>query len=389
MSNVFGFVSEESFLAKMNEQNILLAAIANGGGDLKPASWRAVQGIVRAGLAPKVFAVGDQFVCQKGGENGTTLVWDVIGFDHDSPANDELTHSMTLQLHDIYTNMMFDTREAFYYCASALPAGTYKFSITAHSYVQSEVGKTYKFTTTVDIPVGGQLVFKQAYDAPLQNASIDTFANASSNTPLETVIMTESATGINLGSIGNSIDGNFNSMQRALTGNNRWKESEIRQFLNSDKEAGFVWSSQNHFDRPPTWVSTQDGFLRGMDNDFLSVIGAVKKTIAKNTVCDGGGFETTNDKFFLISKDEVYSGQENNINEGGPYAYYDIFSTLSAAGAGSDANRIKYDGDMQKYWWLRSPAFASASSARCVTQVGAISAYYLSSLGVVPACNVI
>lgn len=47
----------------------------------------------------KVFAVGDQLTCQRG---STTLVWDIIGFDIDTPADKQFTHSMTLQLHEVF-----------------------------------------------------------------------------------------------------------------------------------------------------------------------------------------------------------------------------------------------------------------------------------------------
>lgn len=96
MSNQFGFLSDDTFAEKMDTMNQFLAAIATGqGGSLKPTSWSDVQALVRKGLASKVFAVGDQLTCQRG---STTLVWDIIGFDIDTPADKQFTHSMTLQL---------------------------------------------------------------------------------------------------------------------------------------------------------------------------------------------------------------------------------------------------------------------------------------------------
>lgn len=384
MSNVFGFVSEDSFLAKMNEQNTLLAAIANGGGDLKPASWRAVQGIVRAGLAPKVFAVGDQFVCQKGGENGTTLIWDVIGFDRDKPVDSNLTHSMALQMHNCYKNLQFCNREAFYCCTSVLPVGTYKFTVQSHLYVADAVGKSYRFTTPVEIPAGGQLVFKQAYDATLQGAKIDIFASGRDTTPLETVTMTESTTGIDLGSISNQITDNFNNMDRALRGNNRWKESAIRQLLNSSAEAGSVWKPQNKFARPPEWNATENGFMHDLDADFIEVVGPVTKTTALNQVTDGGGADTTSEKFFLLDEPEVY------FSTGVPYDYYKIYSDLNAAGPARDTNRVKYLDNTTQYWWLRSPSYGSAAGVRAVNPLGERVAYTADyHIKAVPVCCIV
>ena len=100
MSNVFNLVSEETYIEQTDKIARFLAAIAAGNsGALKPTSWADVQAIVRAGLAGKVFAVGDQLTCQRGND---TLVWDIIGIDHDTPADPQFTHSLTLQLHDCF-----------------------------------------------------------------------------------------------------------------------------------------------------------------------------------------------------------------------------------------------------------------------------------------------
>lgn len=388
MSNQFGFVSEETYADKMDTQNMLLAGLLEAqSGSIKPQSWAQVQALVRAGLASKVFMVGDQLTCQK---NGVTLTWDIIGFDHDTPTDSHLTHSMTIQLHDVYKELQFDAREAFYYCSAALPAGTYKITVGAHTWKSTEVGKTYQFTTTVEVPAGGQLVFKQAYDATLAGGGIDTFASATATTPLETVTMTEGSSGQSLGTIDNTIQTNLNSMQRALLGNNRWKESAIRQLLNSNKAAGSVWAAQNNYDRPPSWTTSEKGWMNDLDSDFLAVVGEAEKVTAKNTVTDGGGYDTTTDKFFLLAREEVYMGKENNINEGGVYSYYKDYSDLSAAGTGADTNRIKYLNGTKKYWWLRTPYSGSGNSVRYVGPTGEMDFSSAgSSLGVAPACNII
>ena len=388
MSNQFGFVSEETYADKMDTQNMLLAGLLEAqSGSIKPQSWAQVQALVRAGLASKVFMVGDQLTCQK---NGVTLTWDIIGFDHDTPTDSHLTHSMTIQLHDVYKDLQFDAREAFYYCSAALPAGTYKITIGAHTWKSTEVGKTYQFTTTVEVPAGGQLVFKQAYDATLEGGSIDTFASATATTPLETVTMSEGSSGQSLGTIDNTIQTNLNSMQRALLGNNRWKESAIRQMLNSAAAAGSVWAAQNNYDRPPSWVTSEKGWMNDLDADFLAVVGEAEKVTAKNTVTDGGGYDTTTDKFFLLAREEVYMGKENSIDEGGAYGYYSDYSDLAAAGTGADTNRIKYLNGTKKYWWLRTPNSGNGGSVRNVGTTGEVgNGNASSSIGVAPACNII
>ena len=45
-------------------------------------SWDTVQHIVRAGLAPRVFQIGDQFEALY---DGVPVLWNIIGIDHDTP----------------------------------------------------------------------------------------------------------------------------------------------------------------------------------------------------------------------------------------------------------------------------------------------------------------
>ena len=44
----------------------------------------------------------------------------------------------------------------------------------------------------------------------------------------------------------------MNHAHRLRYGSNRYKESAIRQWLNSDKAGGTWWQPQSEFDRPPT-----------------------------------------------------------------------------------------------------------------------------------------
>ena len=60
-------------------------------------SWEEVQSIVRAGLAPQVFSVGDMLVSEY---NGAEVVWSVIGVNHDTPTAENMTNSLTIQTRD-------------------------------------------------------------------------------------------------------------------------------------------------------------------------------------------------------------------------------------------------------------------------------------------------
>jgi hypothetical protein len=71
-------------------------------------SWADVQDIVRGGLAPSIFNVGDQFVATY---NDTEYIWNIIGIDHDTPTDTEYTHSLTIQTMDCLQNVQFDAPE--------------------------------------------------------------------------------------------------------------------------------------------------------------------------------------------------------------------------------------------------------------------------------------
>ncbi len=77
-------------------------------GRYTPDSWQDVQDIVRAGMGHKIFQVGDQLLAEF---NGTPVVWDVIGIDHDKPTDPRFTHSLTIQSHDCLLNAQFDAPE--------------------------------------------------------------------------------------------------------------------------------------------------------------------------------------------------------------------------------------------------------------------------------------
>lgn len=370
MSNVLNLVSEESFIEQTDKLAVYLAAIAaKDDGALRPTSWAGVQSLVRNGLASKVFAIGDQLTCQRG---NNTLVWDIIGIDHDTPADPQFTHSMTLQLHDCFpTALQFDAPEAFYYAENGLAAGTYHFTIDSTDY---------QFTLASDVAAGGQLILSFTGSTPTSISVSATVGGA----------VSEGSVTVTAGSDGSELTG-VNDINRARYGSNNYKESVIRQWLNSSAAAGSVWTPQTDFDRPPSWDANTAGFLNGMDADFLAVVGKTHITVARNTVSDGGGYDEMDDYFFLPSRSEIYGGVEvSGVDEGTAYPYYADYSDLSAAGAGADSNRIKYRAGTAQNWWLRSPAAGYSYYPRLILPTGTVSSYYAgNSFGVALACNII
>lgn len=343
-------------------------------------SWEDVQNAVRSGAAPSIFSIGDQLQCKRGVD---TLTWDIIGFDHDVPVDVTKTHSMTLLMHDCYKNIQFDAIEALYYAAAELPAGTYNFTLLAGYDTAYGGGLTYYFTLTQPIPAGGQIYFPWGYNIQAAVTKISTFASKTAIATIENnITVTAGTSGVALAPTNHS--------HRIRYGSNNWQESAMRQWLNSSAAAGSVWSPTNNYDRPPTWVSTEAGFLNGVDADFLAVLGDVTKRTAKNTVTDGGGYIDLPEKIFLLSRGEVGGLDEGGINEGIPYDYYDVMLLNHVRNEAEIPSRIKYLSGASRYWWLRSPRVSYAHTVRHVITSGAMisnSAYF--SIGATPACNVI
>ncbi len=311
-------------------------------------------------------------------------------------------YGMILQSRDLLYGLQFDSREAFFTNDgdSAMSAGTYHVKIGEQPWYASDVNKYIQFTLTQDLPVGGQLVMTQGYNATAIGATIKVYASGSATTETETVTMSEGSDGTDLGTLTNAGSGSLNSIQRALLGSNRWGTSAMRQHLNSAAKAGSVWTPQTKFDRPPSWVSSTVGFKHGLDPEFIKICADVELLTALNTVSDatsadgaaGTGYETTVDKFFLPSRPEVFGGSDNNSDKGTPWTYYKANSDVpgGSSNSGNDSNRIKrYASGSASYWWLRSPYVGYASYVRLIYPAGGIyngGAY--GSYGVAPACVV-
>lgn len=340
-------------------------------------------------------AVGDEIVIH---EKATSILFDVIGIDCEEINDPQFSHSVTLLAHDCFTSLQFDAREAFLavIADAGLAAGTYHFKVIQQPWYAGDVNKSFQFTLANALPKGGQIVFDGAYNATLNNTTAKVYSGGSSAAVVETVTIIEGATGADLGELGNAFNltgstVSLNSIQRAFLGSNRWKESALRQYLNSDKAAGSVWAPQNIWDRAPSWSANTAGFLNGMDLDFVSTLGEVKKRTALNTVCDGGGSEVLVEKVFLVSRSEVFGNFENSIEEGAVYPYYGAdYSDYSSKNDGADSNRIKFRAGAAQYWWLRTCYSSIAYGERFVYASGGIDVSSSSySYGVAPACVII
>lgn len=349
-------------------QNALLASIAShvGAEGIAVSNWEDVQRIVRMGFADKMFVEGDQFQTTY---NSNPFIKDIIGINHDIPTDKKYKNSLTLQFHDCLDNVQFSTPQAFYNAETELPAGTHIFTLN---------NLKYSFTTTKAIPIGG-VAYAHTWSDPYIPGKITTYA-ADRITVIEADIAVTTSEGApTLLTI--------NEHARCRYGSNDYAKSAIRQWLNSE-ETIFKWKAQGLYDMPSTGgVYAGAGYLKRLDPELVTVLGAVDKQVAKATI-DGGGQDLFSDKVFLLSRVEVFGGNEGVVAGENPYPWY---STLTANPTTDPlAGRIKYLSGSARGWWLRSPLMTTSHDPRSVGTTGYVSsgtAY--GALGLAPACCIV
>ena len=335
---------------------------------VKVESWEDVQKVVRAGIADKVFTIGDQLVSGYGETD--QIIWDVIGINHDKPTDPRYEHSLTIQAHDCIINCQFDAPEALYFAETELAPGTHIFTFSSGQY---------KFITTQAVHAGGQVYISSWETEGYVPTKITTYAE-DRTTAIETNLDVTAATGTDtLVPV--------NNHTRCRYGSNNYLESSIREWLNTEGE--YTWTPSTEYDRPSTSAPyTGGGFLNVLDPELASVIGAVDKQVARNTLTDGGDQDLFSDKVFLLSRTEVYGGTEGDTAGEEPYPYY---SALASSPTTNElAGRIKLLNGTPRAWWLRSPYVGSAYHPRSMHPSGQIySNIATSALGLSPACCII
>ncbi|MEG2037902.1 MAG: DUF6273 domain-containing protein, partial [Ruthenibacterium sp.] len=210
------------------------------------------------------------------------------------------------------------------------------------------------------------------------------------------IVVTVGTGGTNLGTFSGNNPAyrsgeNCNYTECNYYGSSNYEKSAIRQLLNSSAEKGSVWTAKTIFDRTPSWAASDAGFLNGLDADFLAVLGAPVKRTAFNILTDGGGYgDISTDIMFFLSRGEIGGADENGINEGTPYEYYDNMLTNHARSDNAIAGRIKYLKGEACYWWLRSHLSSYTFFSRYVNPFGIVDyTYSHGDVGVIPACCII
>lgn len=239
------------------------------------STWDTVQLNVKAGLAPTLYAVGTEMICNYV-KDGTTyqFPWVVADNNREVIWEDGTKHpGMVLQA-------KFATLEALQFdhpedtvvtvAETTAQAGWYYWGLTETTYTALNLSEG------ATIPHGN---YDSIHKCPINHLDVLRY------------------------------------------GYNRYRDSAYRQWLNSDATKGNWWQPTHTGDIAPDQANAIDGFMRGLDDDFIAVINPIKIQVAANTVTDGGETDVMYDKFFLPSLEEMY-GSPQAANVEGPYFPY-------------------------------------------------------------------
>lgn len=198
---------------------------------------------------------------------------------------------------------------------------------------------------------------------------------------------------------------NNTNADRQAKGNNRYSVSNIDHWLNSTASAGQWYSPQHDTDQSPnsTDVVTQNpyntdaGFLNGFDAQFIAAMQDTTVKVARNTVTDGGGYDTLTRKVFLPSKAELFNQAENSIMEGSLLQYFQANTKIAkistyCAEDNNNKGSSSVTAGSNRYYWMRTPASNNSFAARFVMENGSLDSQnyfstYNGSVGVRPLCN--
>lgn len=358
-------------------------------GTVDVSSWTKIRNLRKSGLAEKVLTVGDiidDTWTDVAAPKEYPYQWHVADFQPIELQNGDTEASMLVQAHWAHPfGVQFSHQRAFLACPDGLPVGSYYFTIESAWGNNVKAGDIVCFKTTKVVPAGGRV--SGCYGAPDQakaNWRIYTHS-ADGKTQIETITptftKTDSATNLGTQHL-NKREGNLNSTQEMAYGWNRWKTSALRQYLNSEAAKGAWWTAQDEWDVAPDQLKDKAGFLSGCSADFLSALQIVKVTTFANTVNDGGGEDTTYDRVFIPSMEQMYCAPQ--IKGEGTYLEYwkqRSGATAPLAQWGTYPNIITYaveNHTSPQLIRLRSAYRGSAANAWYVSSSGNVSNYLAS-----------
>ena len=347
-----------------------------------PTSWEEFRKAVRSGKAQSLYPVGTKLYENWGDE--TSNAWIVVDYPNEDRyidsdlAQQGYTNRVMLMEEKLNYLRRFDAIEAWLYAETAIPAGTYRFTIP--DYDSSHGGnKTYIFTSTDNVPVGGQLTLTWAHNT--NPTKVQGYSSSTSTTALFDVDIAEwddTTACTDLGTIKlaladtDSTYGKLNHIHRARYGSNNYYQSGLRQWLNADATANNWWSPSNIFDRPYDDRNTA-GRLNTLSSNMKAVLATPTVNCITNNLFESPSLDdttfslqtayTVEDKLFLATHTETNLSSTPNVD-----------SVLAYYTNAQNADRIKYrqDNGNAYYWWLRTPFPLHAHAVRTVNTSGAL-----------------
>lgn len=295
-------------------------------------TYEDIRNIVRSGLAASFFEIGDQIAVNYtyGGEVYENP-FDIVHIGNVVNADGKTVPGMILQQH--YTtieDMPFDEPEKLEATEETAEDGVYYYGYTAD-------GGRY---TLLSLSAGDAVPYGQ-YTAIYKNAIRDTSFNILKN------------------------------------GYNRWRDSAVRQWLNSTAEAGAWWKAAHVGDLASNKLTLYAGYMAGFDKDFLGILGKTQVVTQRNTITDDGGTDITYDTFFLPSAQQMHIRAQSSL-EGDEWEYYKRLQEDKFATNVDTPYLIKYALNAQstpKPVRLRSVAIGSSTNTAIVTESGYVTPY--------------
>lgn len=324
------------------DERIQLLEASQGLADVKNTDWTNILEVIDSGNGARYYPIGTQVVEQYTySDTGYETPHNVVHFDKVELEDGSQKNAMYLEWeYAAPLAMAFCEKQALQTfdgtdgATDGLPAGKYAFYVadiaSAFSTAKSFWNEKYVvFELSKDIPSGGQI----------RNSSIDnaktwslktTDGYLATSTELETVTCTVSSTipedATYLGATwGEDVGyGILNHIDCVMRGDNTWRDSDIRMWLNSDSSDW--WEKKTRYSVQSSKY-TEQGFLCGYSDEFKSLLKPVKVQTYANTVKGNEGIVTTYDRIFLHSSIQINSTtpnseQYNTDTEGCTWDYY-------------------------------------------------------------------
>ena len=192
---------------------------------------------------------------------------------------------------------------------------------------------------------------------------------------------------------------------RRIYGNNQWRHSNIRQWLNSSAAAGSWYSSQHGQDQAPdsshvqngTAYVSRPGFLYNFSTEERALL-KLGDNISNLPSTDGGGQASTRESVFLPSWKELnFASADSDSAEGVVFQYFAeaanaerIAHMNATAFANTSSNSKPSTAASPWYYWLRSPAVGDSDRVRSVGTGGSLNHNhaYIGYFGVRPCFRI-